>query len=769
MFRLLSLVCLLVSMYSVQAQNCSFRLSGHIEDKDTKEKLAGATLLIKELNKSALSDNNGDFLFNGLCAGKYTLVISHASCDTISELLDLQKDMHFDFKLLHASKTLEKVVVSASKGIQSSGFKKELSGIALQEAKTGSLAEALSRLTGVTMLQTGNTIAKPVIHGLHGSRILTINNGVRQEGQQWGNEHAPEIDTYLADKLLVIKGVDELRYGSDAIGGVVIVDTKPLRTTVGTSGVLHTAYATNNQEYIASAQFEQRLKKADAFAYRLQGTFKNGANVMTPNYRLNNTGMQEINFSVTAGYKKKLWSTELFYSHFFTQVGIFTGSHIGNITDLEKAIASDRPDASFLNEQSYQIKRPRQQVTHDLIKSQTSYNLNGHKISLLVAAQINSRQEYDIVRSASSKPQLDLNIATLTEDISWERPRTGRHQGSSGVVTMQQNNVYSGRYFIPNYFATNYGVYDIEKWFFGKWELQAGARFDFKNIATTRLKFNGDTLDNTFKFTTFGASVTGIYNWTDQWKLIGSFSRATRAPYVNELLSDGIHHGTATYEKGDIKLVPEKSSNLSITVQHHDRADKWQMELLFYGNYINDFIYQQPKPDAPVLTIAGAFPLWQYEQTDAFLYGLDGQTNLKVTKSLEWDVKWSILYARNRKTNDWLIMMPANRYNSGLKYTFKDGLKRSNSYLNLEYQYVDKQRRVPTANGLKYDYKAAPAAYQLVNLSVGTDTEWWDHKFNFSISARNLFNVTYRDYLNAMRYFTDEMGRNIIVRASFNL
>src|SRR5688500_11682563 len=140
------------------------------------------------------------------------------------------------------------------------------------------ISEALSKINGVTLLQTGSTISKPVIHGLHSNRVLTINNGVRQEGQQWGNEHAPEIDPFIANRLTVIKGVDELRYGSDAIGGVILVEPRALRTTPGHNAESNAVYFTNNRQYVASAIFEQQLKKLPPLTYRLQGSFRKGAN-----------------------------------------------------------------------------------------------------------------------------------------------------------------------------------------------------------------------------------------------------------------------------------------------------------------------------------------------------------------------------------------------------------------------------------------------------------------------------------------------------------
>jgi len=752
------------------AQPCSIKLSGHVEDADTKEKLQAATVSIKENGKQIVTDEKGDFVFTGLCSGSYTVLITHVSCDAVEKKITLTKDYHIDVLLPHTRKVLGDVIVDAQKGIANTGFKKELNGRALEETKGLSLAEALSKINGVTMLQTGSTIAKPIIHGLHSNRILTINNGVRQEGQQWGNEHAPEIDPFIADKLIVIKGVDELRYGSDAIGGVILVEPKGLRNKPGYAAEINSAYFTNNRQYVLSAMFEQQLKKQPAFRYRVQGTYKKGANAATPNYRLNNTGSEEKNFSLTAGWKKERFNTELFYSHFATKVGIFNGSHIGNLTDLLNAIAAPKPDDVFLGQNTYKIQRPYQDVTHDLLKSKTLFYKGEHKFTVLLAGQFNHRKEFDIVRSSTNKnPQLDLSIYTITEDLSWEHPKKNNFSGMAGIAMMQQDNSYSGRYFIPNYFAYSFGGYYIEKWSKHKWELQGGIRYDNKTINTTRLKFNGDTINYDFNFSTFASSFNAVYKPTDNWRLNTNISLASRAPYVNELLSDGIHHGTATYEKGDITLKPENSVNISAGINYQHPSKIITVDVLLYSNNIKDFIYQQPMPDNPVLTIAGAFPLILYKQTDAVLSGFDISASAKPVPAIEWISKFSFLQAKNKKINDWLILMPANRLSNEITYTLKDGKIFTNTYLSAEMMNVMQQKNVPGDASGKQDYKAPPAAYTLISINASATVPIYKTPVTISVGVRNLLNTVYRDYLNGFRYFTDEMGRNISIRLKIQL
>ncbi len=752
------------------AQPCTIKLSGHVEDADTKEKLQSASVIIKETGKQIVTDAKGDFVFTALCEGVYTIQISHVSCDVYERKITLTKDFHFDALLPHTRKVLGNVTVDTQKGIANTGYKKELSGRLLEEAKGLSLAEALSKMNGVTMLQTGSTISKPVIHGLHSNRILTINNGVRQEGQQWGNEHAPEIDPFIADKLTVIKGVDELRYGSDAIGGVILVEPKALRNVQGYSAEINTAYFTNNRQYVISGVFEQQLKKQPAFRYRVQGTYKRGANVATPHYRLNNTGNEENNFSVTAGWKKMAFNTELFYSHFSTKVGIFTGSHIGNLTDLLNAIAAPKPNETFLGENTYNIQRPSQEVSHHLLKSKTTFYSGAHKFSVLVAGQFNRRKEFDIVRSSTNKnPQMDLSIYTLTQDFSWEHPKKNSFSGVAGLSLMQQDNSYGGRYFIPNYFAYSFGGYYIEKWSKHKWELQAGIRYDHKTINTSRLRFNGDTINYAFNFSTWASSFNAVFKPTDNWKLNANISFASRAPYVNELLSDGIHHGTATYEKGNIGLKPERSVNINAGINYLHPSKKISFEVLLYSNTIHDFIYQQPQPNNPVLTIAGAFPLIEYKQTDAVLNGFDVSANIAAIENINLISKFSFLHARNKKLNDWLILMPANRFTNELVINLKDGKKLSSNYISIEMMHVLQQKNVPSDVNGKQDYKEPPPAYTLLSLQTSTTFHLYKMPLTLSAGVRNVLNTVYRDYLNSMRYFSDEMGRNISFRIKFQI
>jgi len=751
---------------AARAQNCNLRLSGHVHSTATHENLSGATVLLVERNRRLVTDPNGDFRFDSLCAGTYRLLITHTSFDTIWRKVELQRSQHTDVDLAPLTRELKTVTVAAARQQPPAALRRELSGRALEETRGLSLGEAAARLNGVTQLMTGTGISKPVVHGLHSNRLLTINNGVRQEGQQWGNEHAPEIDTFIAGNITVVKGGEELRYGSDAIGGAVVVEPRPLRNEPGSQAELHSVYFTNNRQYVVSGIFEQQLRRLPSFTWRVQGTFGRAANATTPDYRLNNTGFGEQNFSLTARWRREHFGSELYYSLFSKEVGIFTGAHIGNLADLRNAIAQGHPDPVHTGQQSYAIGRPRQEMEHHLLKSRTWFDAGKSRFNVLLALQTNNRREFDVVRNAAaSGAQIDLSVSTFSQEVNWEHPRKGALSGTWGLTAIQQDNRYSGRYLIPNYRSFSYGVYVLEKWADGPWDLQGGLRFDRKDLHTRRLQTASQVLtEYGFDFSTVAATLNTGYKLLPAWRIYAGASLSTRAPHVNELLTNGIHHGTGTYEIGDISLRPERSLLLTLGQSFFSKDRKFQGEISVYRNRINNFIYQQPRPNDPVLTIRGAFPLLTYQATDALLQGMDMTLAYQPFDRFRVEGRYSMLRARNLRTGDWLILMPADRLQQELTYNLRDFRGLTATSISFQAQQVARQNRVPDERNGAQDYAPPPPAYALFHANAGTTFRVGRYPITFSVTARNLFNQSYREYLNAFRYYTDEPGRNIIFR-----
>ena len=364
---------------------------------------------------------------------------------------------------------------------------------------------------------------------------------------------------------------------------------------------------------------------------------------------------------------------------------------------------------------------------------------------------------------------MDLTISTLAEDIYWESPLNTSSSLLVGANAIQQQNVYQGRYFIPNFTAFAGGVYGLYKWKSKQWDVHAGARIDHRNLSTLRLLVSGDTIDNNFRFFTQAATLFVQYKPTFIHDLSWSMQLglATRSPHVNELLSNGIHHGTATFEQGDPNLRIERSLSVQTRLLYENHAHTIRMELNGYGQRIRDFIFMAPQPNSPVLTNAGAFPRMVYQQTDAQLLGIDAILSLQLMKSISADLQASTLRARDLNRSTWLIFMPADRISNNIKYQFPQGKRFSASYVSAEFQHVFRQTRTPNAASGITDYKLPPDAYSLFNLHTSTTFNAGKHPLTLGLSVRNVFNIAYRDYLNQFRYFIDEPGRNIQFRLTY--
>lgn len=747
---------------SAQQTPCVLTLSGSVADADERVPLEKAILLIKELGRSTETDAEGHYHFYQLCPGTYTFLITHADCDTLSLRIKIESNLVKNFSLPHQYNQLSAVQVLSTQQSQALQVRALLSTKDMAETRGQTLGEVLKRVTGVTVLQTGSTIFKPVIHGLHSQRILLINNGVRLEGQQWGSEHAPEIDPFVADRFVVVKGAGAIRYGADAIGGAVLIEPRPLPQDQKFHARFNTGFFSNNRQYVGNLQLEQQPRSAPAFSWRTHLTFKKGGNARTPAYWLQNTGLEELNGAIMAAYRKPGYRAELYLSGFSTTIGIFSGSHIGNLTDLQTAIASERP-LQNIDRFSYRIGRPYQQVHHYLAKFKLFWSgAQGHRWQLVAAHQENNRNEYDRALF-TERPELSLSVGTSSIDLLRETARSTTRSSGRGVQAIYQQNVWSGsRFFIPNFRAINLGLYATETVQAGHYNLEGALRVDYRSLVAFRNR-NGITSSTARSFLNPSSTLSITRKLNDKAQLRFNTSWAWRAPQVNELFVNGLHHGTASFEIGDSSFNAERS--LKQLVQWEYQQDStWAIDITMHGNYVSNFINLVPSLPA-TLTLRGAYPTFRFAQINALIYGIDARFEHQWDRSWKGGVKGTLLWARDLTTSDWLQQMPAHRAEAQLSYLFTVGHFR-NGYVTPSVLHVMRQTRVPTAF---IDYLPPPAAYTLLQLTMGTDWQIGTRRGGIVVGVYNLLNLRYRDYMNRFRYFTDEVGRNFTVQLNWKL
>lgn len=771
---------------NAQSASCALSLSGRISDHERRESLAGATVVVLETQQATQTEADGHYHLE-LCPGTYHVQVSFVGFASETAVLQVGAAVVRDFKLHPDAIVLQGAVVQGQHVTAPSPQPTAtLSGQALQQTRGQALGEALQKISGVTAIQTGPSIFKPMIHGLHSNRVTILNNGVRQEGQQWGQEHGPEIDPFIASQLTVVKGAASVRYGSDAIGGVVLVEPKPLRDSVGTGGELQLVGMSNNGLGAASGTVEGNLRRLPALSWRAQGTAKRAGTMRAPGYYLRNSGFSEYDFSGALGWHKDTYGVEVFYSRFSTKLGILPAAHAESPTDLYAAIARQRPleTTSF----NYDINRAYQQVRHDLLKA-TGFVKTGSigRLQATVAQQVDYRNEYDLYdarnddRAARNRPALSYTNRTTTGELLWEHKPLGHFSGSVGLAgTYQANRYASGtKGFIPYYNNTVGGAFAIERWQKQKWQVEAGVRADYRYLATRRAARElRDSVSvfyvdrQQFTYLTPAASLGAIYDATPHLSFSLTTSLTQRAPAVNERFSDGVHN--AQYElgydlvPGNGALHPETAYHTALTATWHDNP-RFNGELTVYQTSIQGFIYQQPILP-PVINIRGTLISWQYFQTNATLRGLDLGATYGLTPHWTLAGKATVVRGRDTKADQWQVYMPADRAELSVRYEAPEAAspRLTQRYVHLTGYAVARQTRVPSDYASK-DYALPPAGYALLGLETGATVHWGRLPLEVSVAGSNLLNQRYRDYLNRYRYFADEMGRNVTLRVRIPL
>jgi iron complex outermembrane receptor protein len=749
----------------LQAQQdapCKLQLSGTVTDSSGSELLSYASIFVKDHPElSTQSNAEGKYLIRNICPGNYVFIISHLNCERISDTVNIQSSTVHNFILPHHEHEGPTVVITdKAENPTVTVPRTELSGRTLDRLRGYSLGEAVATISGVNMLQSGNGIAKPMIHGMHSNRLLILNKGVRQEGQQWGVEHAPEVDPYIASRITVIKGASAVRYGSDAIAGVILLDPRDIADTAGLKGELNLVGFTNNRQGDVSGSVDYVPARKPELGMRIQGTLRRGGNYTTPEYRLKNTGIREQNFSTEIRWKEKHFTADFFYSQFNTDIGIFSGSHIGNITDLYIAFQRDRPadSAGF----TYEIARPYQHVEHELARVKLQYSKGEYwRFYTSFSRQYNLRQEYDKhgplndSLAALNRPELQYEITSYIGEIVAEHNMYRRFNGSMGAQFAKQGNTYEGRFFIPNYRSYTASGWLIERWMGDSILIaEAGLRYDYRHLQSFMWQ-NNTIVSPELNFSNVAANLGVIIRVNENAQITSGLSRAWRAPTVNELYSNGLHHGAAAVELGKTDLTKEVSWNGTLSFSYH-KHDQIEAEVSLYSHLFNGFIYLRPSLP-PSVTIQGAFPTFRYDQTNATISGMDYSFRGYINKKMSARVNGAFIRGRNTRDDEWLFYMPSDRITGEMRYETLIGEKFKDVYFELSYTYVNRQFRVPAAA----DYTQPPKAYGLLGCSAGAEIYIGGNPVLFNISATNILNTSYREYLNRFRYYADEAGTNI--------
>lgn len=789
LFALLLLLCCSMQSYS---QDCNNTLYGSLLDIHDGSVLTGATVIVAQTGVGVLTDLDGNFVISNLCSATYQLQISHPSCSTKAFSVLIKDDTQKTFKLEHHLESLNEIIVNGKKTNRAtkSIYENLVDQKTITTFSSGSLGDALNSISGVSSLNTGNTVVKPMINGLHSSRVLIINNGVQMQDQDWGAEHAPSIDINAVGILKVIKGAGALQYGGNAIGGVVIASAPKVPLLDSLYGKTIFSGSSNGLGGTVSSSLTRSNQNGLYTAF--QGSLKRYGDFNAPNYNLSNTGVFERNIAATIGFNRIDYGVEAYYSLFKNEIGILRASHIGGAEDQVQAIASPVP--SIINDFTYNIDAPRQDVTHHLARIKGFKNIeNIGLISLQYDYQQNNRLEFDVRRGSNKdKASVDLVLDTQTLTIDVASDISEKLTTKFGIVGSLQTNYANPetgvRRLIPDYdkysiagFAS--GNYDINQ----KWVLEAGFRFDYTHMNVFkfyRRSFWQDRgYDNQFsdlvveeignqllvnpKLDFYNPSFTiGSKYSFGLYKLFANYSLSSRAPNASEQFSEGLHHSASRIELGDLQFTSETAHKISLTLQKI--GERFDFTLTPFATKIDDFILIEPTGIRQ--TIRGNFQVWEYRQTQAQMYGLDLDANLSLTDNVRFVHQFSLVKGYDKTSNEPLISMPAANTLNSLVYTNPNF---NNISIAIQSNYVFRQNEFPNTNFevvlpdsiQTVDISTPPSGYHLLNLNI---TAAIRPDMQVGLYVNNLLNTSYRNYLNRLRYYADDVGRNITLQLKYN-
>lgn len=754
------------------AQDCHVALRGLITDADSGVPLVGATVRIQRPALITTSDAHGYYQVPNLCEGTtYVIEVEHASCTHLTQTVRLRDGQEIDFHLHH--RVLDAVLVRERAAVLAAvEAASQTTARDIESAKGVHLGEALRRLPGVTLLQTGATIAKPIVQGLHSNRVAIVQQNVALEGQQWGADHAPEIDPFAANVFKVVKGAAGVRYGAAGIGGAIVLEPAPLPQTVGLGGWIATQGASNGRGVTVAGALEGKLAKS-GIAFRLQTSAKRAGNLRAPLYWLHNTGLAGLNGQLALGWQNDRWQHRATFSRFGQKSGVLRAAHFGNTTDLLLAIASDTP-RNNQNVFRYTIDRPYQWAQHYTAQYEANVRL-GDKWKMLgrYTFQYNYRREYDVVRSsANDRPQISFRLGTHQAELVAQHYPLRHWQGETGVQgAMQDNSVGRGGY-IPNFRTVSGSLWWIERWrrYPTPWEIEFGARLDARqpHIAYAAGTFlpAGQARDTVMRFVTNAATAGLLYHFSRHKRIGLQTGWAVRPPHVYELFARGVHFATAAYEEGNRALLPERAWNTQL---HGQWATKRGIaHATVYANRMERFIFLQPRGNT-VLTVRGALQAFDYTQTTALLYGTDGSATMRLAGNWYAEAQYALVRGRNLAAplvsdtlvaaGRWLPLLPSDRVSYGLRWS---PTPESATFARVQGSTTWRQTRFAPA---EVRYQSMPAGFTLWQIEGAHAFKWLNKQWEVGATIQNLTNRRYRENTDFFRFFADAPGFNLLLRA----
>jgi iron complex outermembrane recepter protein len=803
--------CLLLVQYQIAIAQTT--LTGKITDKKSGEPIAGATVFIPELKSGAIADKDGIYKIENLPKTKVIVQVSFLGYKSVVENADLSKTSTLNINMEEAITEMNEVVITgtsrATEITRSPIPMITVNTRELEQNLNTNIIDAITRLPGVSAVTTGPNVSKPFIHGLGFNRVLTMFDGVRQEGQQWGDEHGVEIDENAVERIEIVKGPASLTYGSDALAGVVNMLPAPPVPNGTIKGHVEAEYQTNNKllgTHLSIGGNENGLIWGGVISHKQATNYENKIEG-----RVYGTAFNETDLFAYTGLHKSWGYSDLSFSIFDDLQEIPDGSRDSTTRKFTKQITEAdtfRPIVSTAELNTYKINVLHQHVQHYQLYSSNNIIIGQGKLGIILAYQESIRREYSHPQYPDI-PGLYLDLKTFTYDIKYYLPELSGWETTLGLNGMYDKNVNRGSEFIiPDYNQFEIGPFIMATKTFNKLDLSAGIRYDTRIFRNDPMYTRPDPItgfdtqvnppdtssaDHPFysfnhTFSGLSASAGATYNFNPEFLIKANIGRGFRAPNIAEISANGVHPGTLIYQIGNKEFKPEFSLQEDLGISY--RSDHISGDIDFFNNNISNYIFNQKLLNrlGQDSVIVKGNQTFKFRQSSAQLYGWDANLDVHPYDWLHFENSISATYALNKGGNGiqitsdtkYLPFIPPVHATSDLRANIKSISRHLRSlYLKTGIEIYARQGRVYSADNTE----TPTPGYVLFNAGAGADITNSKGKviISLNILCNNLTDIAYQSHLSRLKYFEPypgnpsghdgiyNMGRNISFKLTFPL
>ena len=752
----LFLATLIFSTTHLQAQKNNVVLKGKVTDAISGQPLQGATIFFPEIKKGTTTNDQGVYQIT-VASGNHIIEVSYIGYALYTKTLSLSTNTEQNILLTH--KAIESQNVTVTSFLRATSSKRTPTPISIikkeelfQGAATNFI-DALSKTPGVTQLSTGPAISKPIIRGLGYNRVVVLNDGVRQEGQQWGDEHGIEIDEYNVSRIEVLKVPASIIYGSEALSGVINVVSNVPVADGSVRGNVFANYQSNNK--MQGYHFDLAGNN-HGFVWGFNGSSKQASDYKNKyDGYVYNSKFNELDGSVYAGIEKDWGYSHFFVSQFTQKIGMIEGIRNPQgqflkpayVNGVETELVATSADFSSTNPSI-----PYQNIQHTKYTWDNNIKWGTGRLKGNIAYQRNQRKEFGNIQDPGEK-SLYFDLGTLNYSFQYLLPEKNNWKHTIGVSGMQQENKNKGaETLIPEYKTVDFGAFFYTQKKIEQLHLSGGLRIDKKGI-----EFNNQKKD----YGAMAGSVGATYELDNNWVLKMNIAKGYRAPNLSELGSNGAHEGTNRYEYGNADLKSEKSVQVDLGTEWGNEHVSFTGNIFY--NQVTDYIFYQKllgKSGMDSVLIAGdkTFYAFAYHQQNAHLYGAEFNLDLHPHPLDGLHIDNTVSYVKGEFNNALdgsknLPTIPSFRWLAELRYELTEKSKNyKNTYISLQLDNVAAQNNPFTG----YNTETKTPGYSLLNIGAGTQVlRKGKQLFSLSLVAQNVTDVAYQNHLSRLKY-TDE-------------